>query len=436
MSGAPVSGEPADFAAYLGIDWADRKHDFCLHVPGEAVPERGVVERGLLERGVVEHRPSALRAWAEKLRERFAGRPIAVAVELSRGPLISVLLQYPFLVIFPVNPATLAGYRRAFTPSGAKDDPTDARIAVDLLLRHRDKLSPLRRDSAAIQILRRLVERRRTFVRDRVRITNRLIAALKEYYPQPVDWFRDKETGVFAAFLERWPTLESVQGATDETLITFFHQHHVVRSSAIDRRIAAIRAEQPLTSDEAVIAPAKLTVELMLPQLRATKAAIQRLDSEIEALCGKLADHDLFRALPGAGPVFSARLLAAFGENRERFADAGALQRYAGVAPVIERSGEKTRVHWRFASSKFIRQTFVEWAGESIAKSTWAEKFYRLHRSRGASRNATLRALAFKWIRILYRCWVDRQPYDEARYLASLEKRHAPLLKVTAPKPA
>ena len=110
--------------------------------------------------------------------------------------------------------------------------------------------------------------------------------------------------------------------------------------------------------------------------------------------CAKLADYQIFSKLPGAGPVFSARLLAAFGEIRERFTDAGALQRYAGVAPVLERSGQKNWVHWRYASSRFVRQTFVEWAASSIAKSSWAEKFYRLHRSKGASRNATLRALA------------------------------------------
>ena len=117
---------------------------------------------------------------------------------------------------------------------------------------------------------------------------------------------------------------------------------------------------------------------------------------------------------------------------RERFTDAGALQRYAGVAPVIERSGQKNWVHWRYASSRFVRQTFVEWAASSIAKSSWAEKFYRLHRSKGASRNATLRALAFKWIRVLLRCWVDRKPYDEAKYLEALQKRHSPLLQVAA----
>lgn len=122
-----------EFAAFIGIDWADRKHDVCLSVPGSAK----------FEQLVLEHRPAAIRAWAEKLRERFGGAPVAVCLELSRGPIVSALLEHDFFVLFPVQPATLARYRSAFTTSRAKDDPTDAAIALELLLRHPDKLTKL-----------------------------------------------------------------------------------------------------------------------------------------------------------------------------------------------------------------------------------------------------------------------------------------------------
>src|ERR1051326_4183884 len=112
-----------EFAAFIGIDWADRKHDVCLAVPGSTK----------LEYLVLEHRPAAIRAWAEKLRERFGGATVAVCLELSRGPIVSALLEHDFFVLFPVQPATLARYRSAFTTSRAKDDPTDAAIALELL---------------------------------------------------------------------------------------------------------------------------------------------------------------------------------------------------------------------------------------------------------------------------------------------------------------
>lgn len=422
MSSQPP--QPTEFAAFIGIDWADRKHDFCLH------PAAG----GKRERGVFEHKPEAITEWANRLRERFAGAAIAVAVELSQGPIVSALLEHDVFVIFPVNPNTLAKYRSAFKPSRAKDDPTDAEVALEILVHHRDKLTPLSPQSADMRVLRQLVESRRSLVHDRVRITNRITAALKEFYPQPLDWFEHKDTGVFAAFLERWPSLPDVQRAKDKALVEFFQAHHVRYPAVIQKRIAAIRAAKALTTDRAVIVPAQMLVRALLPQLRAVSEAIEAFNAEIERLCEKLPDYDLFRNLPGAGPVLSARLLAAFGEQRERFPTAYALQCFAGVAPVTERSGNKNWVHWRFSCSTFLRQTFVEWSAESIAKSFWARAFYEQARERGMSRHAALRALAFKWIRILFRCWQDRRPYDESHYLSALQKRHSPLLKFAAEK--
>jgi transposase len=418
--------EPIDFAAFIGIDWADQKHDVCLCLPGSAAREQSVIE----------HRPAAIEAWARGLRERFKGAPIAVCIELAQGPIVSALLEHDFFVLFPVNPTTLARYRRAFTTSRAKDDPTDAEVAVDILTRHRDKLAPLRQEGPAMRMLRRLVEGRRDLVQDRVRITNRITHLLKEYFPQVLQWFRDKETTVFADFLERWPTLGAAQRARCDTLVAFFHAHNVRKQPVIEKRVAAIRSERPLTSDAAVIEPSSLMVAALLPQLRALCAAIGRVDTEIARLCEALPDHKLFASLPGAGPVFSARLLAAFGERRERFPNAAALQMLTGIAPVTERSGNKSWVHWRWACPKFLRQSFVEWAAETVARSFWARAFYDSHRAKGASHNATIRALAFKWIRILFRCWIDRTPYDESRYLLALQKRHSPILKFAAQSPA
>ena len=414
--------EASDFAAFVGIDWADRKHDVCLHVPGASA----------LEASVLEHRPAVIDAWARRLRERFSDRPIAVCIELAEGPIVSALLEHDFFVIFPVNPTMLAKYRRAFVPSGAKDDPSDAALALDLLLRHPERLAPLKRESEDMRALRRLVQARRDLVQDRVRVTNRLTFTLKEYFPQIVEWFRDKETDVFAAFLERWPSLQAVQRARRETIVAFFHAHGVRHAGAIERRVNAIQTERPLTTDPAVIEPALAVVTTLLPQLRALSAGVARLDADIAKRCQALPDFRLFAPLPGAGPVFASRLLAGFGENRQRFADAAAVQKCVGVAPVTDRSGNKHWVHWRWACPTFLRQTFVEWAASSIAHSFWARAFYESHRAKGSSRNATLRALAFKWIRILFRCWVDRTPYDESRYLSALQKRQSPLLKFAA----
>ena len=145
----------------------------------------------------------------------------------------------------------------------------------------------------------------------------------------------------------------------------------------------------------------------------------------ISEVAERLPDYSLFAALPGAGSILAPRLLVAFGEQRERYGSAAEIQKYAGVAPVLERSGNKSWVHWRLACPIFLRQTFVEWAGSTIPRSFWASAYYQRQRAKGCSHQAALRALAYKWIRILFRCWKDRRPYDEQQYLQSLRRRSA-----------
>lgn len=406
------------FSAYVGIDWADKKHDFCIQV----------ADQEQREFGTFDHTPEAISLWANALHDRFGG-PIAICLELSKGPLVYALQRCQFLEIFPVHPSTLAKYREAFVPSRAKDDPTDAEIALEILLRHPDKLDPIQLQSEPMRILSRLVEERRSLVNDVIGITNRLTNALKQYYPQALDWFEHKDTLIFCDFLSRWPTLKQVKLARQSTLESFFHQHNVRRAHLIERRIQGIRSATALTEDEAVIRPYQMVVQAMVEQLRALLQAIDHFDNEIDKVAKGLPDYELFAALPGAGHILAPRLLVAFGEDRDRYANASQIQRYSGVAPVLERSGNKCWVHWRIACPTFLRQTFVEWAGSTIPRSFWAGAYYQQQRNKGSSHRVAVRALAFKWIRILYRCWESRTPYDESIYLKSLRRRGSPLLE-------
>jgi transposase len=278
-----------------------------------------------------------------------------------------------------------------------------------------------------MRLLQQLVEQRRKIVDDGHRLTNRISDALKQYFPQALDWFEDKDTLVFCDFLAHWPTLKQAQRARKARMSAFFREHHV-RPHIAQRRIQAIATATALTSDSAVIQPNRLLVETLVQQLRLLLQAVQRFDHEIAQLAPTLPDYALFASFPGAGEVFAPRLLAAFGEQRERYGSADEVQKYAGIAPVTERSGNKYWVHWRLRCPKFLRQTFVEWAGLSIPHCYWAKAYYEQQRSRGSSHQAALRALAFKWIRIAYRCWYSRTPYNEAAYLNALKRRGSPLL--------
>ena len=412
------SSADQSYAAFVGIDWADQKHDICLKAADSEEHEHSVIA----------HRPEAIERWVCGLRQRFAGQPIAVCLETARGPLVYALQRYEFLVLFPVNPSTLAGYRSTFCVSGAKDDPTDAELALELLLRHPERLCVLRAQSAAMRKLEKLVEQRRTLVDEVRRVTNRMTASLKEYFPQVLEWFKDKDTLVFCDFVTRWPTLKQAQRARKARLCAFFHEHNVRYRHIVEQRVQSIMAASPLTLDASVVGPNSLLVISLAQQLRVLLQCVERFDAEIAAVAPTLADYALFAGLPGAGPVFAPRLLAAFGEQRERFESANQMQSYVGVAPVTERSGNKCWVHWRLRCPKFVRQTFVEWAAHSIPYCYWADAYYRQQRAKGSPHQAALRALAFKWIRIVYRCWQTRTPYDEATYLSVLKRRGSPLM--------
>ena len=407
-----------EFAAFIGIDWADATHAICLQAAGSDTRESSVLA----------HTPEAIDAWARALRSRFGGRPLGVCLELTKGPLVSALRNYAFFVLFPVNALTVAKYRQAFTPSRAKDDPSDAELQLELLLKHRDKLQALTPQSATMRALDQLVEFRRRLVSDKVRLTNRLTSALKSYFPQVLQWFSDKDTAIFCDFLTQWPTLKAVHLARRATLERFFRQHHV-QTRLIAQRIQAIKTAMPLTTDEGVITPQVCLVRALVAQLRATLQAIEDFDRAIAQLAPTHPDFTLFQALPGAGPVFAPHLLVAFGEQRERFSSAAELQKYAGIAPVTERSGNTCRVHWRLQCPKFLRQTFVEWANKSIRHSFWARAYYAQQWATGSTHQAATRALAFKWIRILYRCWQTKTPYNESTYLSALVRRGSPLIR-------
>jgi transposase len=232
-------------AAFVGIDWADAQHDVCLQAAGSETRESHVLA----------HTPETIDAWVPTLRQRFQGQPIAICLELNKGPLVNALRKYDSLVLFPINPLTLAGYREAFTPSHAKDDPTDAALQLELLLKHRDKLTPIQPQRPAMRALEQLVEHRRRLVGEKVRITHRLTSTLKSYFPQVLQWFHDKGTAIFGDFLTQWPTLKAAQRARRATLERFCRTHHVRYADVIAQRIQAIKSATPLTTDEGVHRP-------------------------------------------------------------------------------------------------------------------------------------------------------------------------------------
>ena len=417
MNSQRSCSEPS-FGAFVAMDWADQKHVWSLQPAGSENREHGEIP----------HTPEAIDAWAGDLARRFPGRPIALGVEQSRGALVFMLSKYAHFHIYPIHPRAAAQFRAALYPSGAKDDPVDADLLLDLLLQHRRHLRRLNPDTEATRMVQHLVEVRRRLVNEKTRQSNRLTATLKLYFPQILDWF-DVDSELVGALLERWSTLESLRKARPATLRRFFTAHNCRRSDLIEQRIELIRQAIPAVQDQAIVRPAVAIVEVLVKLIGTLRQGIAELDRQIEQATEAHPDYAIFRSFPGAGPVMAPRLLAALGSQRDRYATAAELQQFSGIAPVLVRSGKSAWVHHRWACPKFLRQTFHEWAGHSIGFCDWARAYYQQQRARGAAHHAAVRALAFKWIRIVFRCWKDRVSYDDARYLRSLRQRGSPLVR-------
>jgi transposase len=414
-----ASSEP-EWAAWAAVDWADQKNFWRLLPAGSRQSEAGELD----------NTPEAVEGWAANLQQRFGGRPIAVILEQSRGALVYMLTKYPHLILFPVHPTTAARYRETFAPSGAKSDPSDTDSLLDLLLRHRERLRPLQPDTVETRVLHFLVEERRQTVDERTRQSHRLTDCLKLYFPQVLQWFDDVASPLVGDLLERWPTLEQLQRAHPGTLRKFLQEHNCRNQEKNIERIAAIQQAVSATQDQAVGEACVLITRSLVAILATLRAQIAMFDERIAELVATHPDAALFRSLPGAGAALVPRMIVAFGTQRERYQSAYEMQCYSGIAPVTEASGNSQWVHVHFACPKFLRQTFHEFASSSIQQSEWARAYYQHRRQeKNQSHHAAVRGLAFKWLRIIYRCWKDGKAYDEEIYMQSLRRRSSLLGK-------
>jgi len=408
--------------AWIGIDWANDKHDMSLYD----------VATGRRQHLEVEQSPEALAEWIGQLRLRYGNRgKVAVILEQGKGPLLNVLMGCEFLVLYVINPKSLSRYREAFYGSGAKSDPVDAELMGEMVRQNPDRFRAWRADDAQTRSLRLMTEGRRNLVNQATALTNQLTALLKSYYPQALLWSGALDTQWACDFLEQWPTLQALQQSSRRQILRFYEKHPRPYLD-LEQQLQQFHQALPLTADEAVLEYSTLMVQALIPQLRALLHSIVEFDRKIAEVFRKHPDRPIFESFPGAGAALAPRLLAAFGADRDRYQAASEMQQFSGIAPVTEKSGKQHWVHWRMACPKFIRQTFHEFADHSRRWCGWAKAYYQIQIERGKKHNAAVRSLAYKWIRLLFRCWKQRLPYQEEIYLRSLAKQQSPLVQKIA----
>jgi transposase len=420
QSANPQPGQSPQLRLIIGLDWADKTHAVCYIDPNR--PQQPVHQR-------LEQRASDIAEWAASLRQKYPHHELCVCLEQSRGALFQALLATGHFTLYPLNPKQLARFREALHPTGRKSDPDDAELLARFLLQHPDKVRPAHPDSEQTRLLAHLTELRRKLVEDRKRLTLQLISTLKQYFPLLVELFAGKlDQPLVIQLLKRWPTLAQLQRANPVTLKSVWKAQGLRNEERWSELLTTIRSATPLTKDRAILdshAPYAVALAVQLEQI---VLAIAKFDGQIAAVVAVHEDAAIFQSLPGAGDVLVPRLIAAMGSDRERYQSAEQIQTYSGIAPVTETSGKMHHVKRRRACPRFLKQTFHEYADQARRWSRWSKAWYESKRAAGMKHQAAVRALAYKWIRIIFQMWRKRETYSEERYIQALTKAHSPVV--------
>ncbi len=403
----------------VGIDWADCEHEFVMTGPD-----------GERHRGSFDQEPTAIADFLQQWRKQFTLQAIAIAVETNNGPLINALLEHDDVTIYPVNPAALASYREAFAHGGGKNDQVDAALILQYLTHYRSQLKPLQQDSPETRLLAALVRDRRQVVEQRVDLSLQLKSLLKAYFPALLSM---KAAKPYAEFLLRliakYPTLAATKKAGKARVRKLFYG--LGSTARIEERIEAVFTAQPLTTDEVVLNTSSRKAQLIARQLLLLNQAIREYDREIRKALSQHPQASVVQTLP-CGHTSKARIIAALGDDKQRYRSATELTSAVGIAPITTPSGKSRYVSSRWATSKFLRQTFHELAVVTIKRCPWSKAFYDSQIAKGNTSRMAKRALAYKWIRIIYRCWQTGTPYDQQKYLQRLIQTQSPLSKKLA----
>jgi transposase len=386
-----------------GVDWAKDDHAVAV------VAADGEV----LDRFTVCHNAADLRSMVNRLLKRGVGE---VGIERPDGPVVEALLQAG-LVVFVIPPGQLKNLRSRYGSAGNKDDRFDAYVLADVVRTDRRRLRPLVRDTAATTALRRSVRARKDLVAHRVAVANQLRAHLQIVFPAAACLFADIDSDISLRFLDRFTTQAQAGWLSVKRLAAWLRSVGYCGRTTPETLYARLTGAPDGATGEHDTVDAATT--------GAYVAVLRTLTTQIEVLAGRIAeqlalhpDGHLFTALPRAGKVRAARLLAEIGDARGRFPTPESLACLAGVAPSTRQSGKTKAVTFRWSADKQLRDALCDFAGDSRHANPWAADLYQRARARGHDHPHAVRILARAWVHIIWRCWQDSTPYDPASHRA------------------
>jgi transposase len=403
---------------YAGFDWA-REHHAVVVVNAQGQ---------ILADFEFEH---SLEGW-KSFGEKTAAWPnLAVAVETNQGAAVDQLLQRHH-TLYPVNPVAAASYRKRKAPSGTKTDHLDAWGLADALRVDGQGWKPLQPLDPLTEQLRLLCRDEVSLIEQRTALVNMLEQALVEYYPAARQAFEDWTGPSSWDFVIEFPTPQQLVKAGKRRWEKFLHTHRLWRPETTERRLALFaQADQFKASAGVTAAKSQLALSLC-KLLRTLDQQLVQYRQAIEKLFKDHPDHDIFGSLPGAKKVLAPRLLAAIGNDPNRYGSHQVLQSFAGTAPITYESGQisKTRIRW--ACDKFMRHTLHLWANSFRLASAWGQTYYEAKRKQGMSHACALRCLGQRLLKIVFRMLQDKKPYDAELHALNQKKHGSWVLKLEA----
>lgn len=400
---------------WAGIDWGDQEHYVWI------TDDQG---RRLADFPV----PHTAEGLDHLVAELFRHAPIAgVAIEATHSLLIVKLIDALFRV-YPINPAQSNLWAGCLSVDPPKDDRRDAWTLAQGVRLFASQLRALAPDDPLTRQLTLLSHDEMTLISQRTALANGLKDRLKKYHPEVLAWFEDVTKTTACDFVLAFPTPQALREAKPREVQKFLATHHIGLSPRWQARVAARGQGPAWPSDEATVAAAARFAASQAKLIGCLNQSLRDYSTTIQALFAQHPDAPLFASLPSAGAKNGARLLALFGSDRERFEDAADLQALAGVVPLTRQSGKSKEVLFRWACRKEGRNALFLFAFTTLRQSVWARAFYEQQREKGHSHARALRALGAKWVKIIFRMWKTRTPYDELRYLRSLRDHGSPLV--------
>ena len=388
---------------FVGFDWAKDHHQVI------------VVDRQANIVCEFEF-PHSLEGWS-KWRERMDAYPaVAVAIETNQGAAVEQLLQQG-MTIYPVNPRSAKAYRIRKVPSSNKTDRLDAWSLAEALRVDGHGWRSLQPLDPIIQELRLLCRDELHLIEQRTALVNQLQQALSEYHPTVLEAFDDWTVPGVWKFLEKFPTPQALLAAGPRKLQNYLHCHKLYRENSHVHRMEALAKAGQWKVSDAIVRAKSLLVLSLVNMLVILDEQLHEYRTQIEKLFESHPDHDLFGSLPGAGPKMSSRLLSEIGADRTLFPDADSLRCFAGTAPVSYQSGQIHRVCLRRQCNKYLRCAIHLWADLSRRWCQWAQVYYKELRKRGKSHAQTLRCLGHRWLKIIWKMWQTRKPYDSELHM-------------------